>query len=220
MVSFFHSITWYYIFIILTKFLVVVLLPQYISMNYLSLWVVRYFKKTHSYLPSRQFWTLFWTFLYHLVWQCASKYLLSIPLKELQGLHFFTLLAFSLFLFFSEVWKGFLGATLSPSQCSRNLLVLLLPLLFGYLGGKAGRPSFSLLGEKRPFWEMRCGKSKKFNRSRVWWGLEVARASLERMEVRSIGFIREKVAVRGSRVRKSRLVALWARCGQRVCLWM
>ena len=67
---------------------------------------------------------------------------------------------------------------------------------------------------------MRCGKSKKFNRSRVWWGLEVARASLERTEVRSIGFIREKVAVRGPRVRKSRSVALWARCGQRVCLWM
>lgn len=159
------------------------LLPQYISMNYISLWVISYFKETHSYLPSRQFWTLFWTFLYRLVWQCASKYLLSVPLKELQGLHFFTLLAFSIFLFFFRSMEGLYGATLSPSQCSRNLLVLPLPLLFGYLGGKAGRPSF--LGERRPFLgtETRCGKSKKFNGSRVWWGLEVARASSGRMEV-------------------------------------
>ena len=182
MVSFSHSITWYYIFIILTKFLVAMLLPQYISMNYLSLRVIRYFNKTHSYLPSRQFWTLFWTLLYRLVYHCASKYLLSVPL-ELQGLHFFRLLVFSLLLFFPEAWKGFTGATLSPSQCSRNPLVLPLPLLFEYLGGEGGAPSFP--GERRPFLgtETRGGKSRKFMRSRVWWCLEVARASSGRMEV-------------------------------------
>ena len=41
------------------------------------------------------------------------------------------------------------------------------------------------MGERTPFMgtETRCGKSKKFNGSRVWWGLEVARASSGRMEV-------------------------------------
>lgn len=39
----------------------------------------------------------------------------------------------------ADVFKGFIGATLSPSQCCRNPLVLLLPLLFGDMGGKAGR---------------------------------------------------------------------------------
>lgn len=48
-----------------------------------------------------------------------------------------------------------------------------------------GREGLLPLGERTPFMgtETRCGKSKKFNGSRVWWGLEVARASSGRMEV-------------------------------------
>lgn len=83
-------------------------------------------------------------------------------------------------------------------------MVLLLLFAFDIWEGR-GREDHPFLGEKRPFWEMRCGKSKKFNWSRVWWGLEVARASLERMEVRSIGFIREKVAVRGFRSQEEQI---------------
>lgn len=43
------------------------------------------------------------------------------------------------------MFKGFIGATLSPSQCCRNPLVLLLPLLFGDL--ERGQE------EGQPFWE-------------------------------------------------------------------
>lgn len=52
--------------------------------------------------------------------------------------------------------------------------------IFGREGRKTILPGRekALLGT-----ETRCGKSKKFNGSRVWWGLEVARASSGRMEV-------------------------------------
>ena len=100
--------------------------------------------------------------------------------------------------------EGLYGATLSPSQCSRNLLVLPLPLLFGYLGGKAGRPSF--LGERRPFWGLRQGVGKVKNSMGAESGGAWKWPGLPLGEWRSwsVGFMREKVAVRGPRVRKSR----------------
>lgn len=57
-----------------------------------------------------------------------------------------------------EVWKGFIGAALSPSQCYRNPLVSLLPLPFGDMGGKAGG-RLAFLGERRPF----------FGAETRWW---------------------------------------------------
>lgn len=57
-------------------------------------------------------------------------------------------------------------------------------------GRQEDHPSLSW-ERKGPLGDESVGKVKNSSRSRVWWGLEVARASLERMEVRSIGFIRE-----------------------------
>lgn len=47
------------------------------------------------------------------------------------------------------MFKGFIGATLSPSQCCRNPLVLLLPLLFGDLERRAGG-GLAFLGKGSP----------------------------------------------------------------------
>lgn len=57
------------------------------------------------------------------------------------------------------MFKGFIEAALSPSQCCRNPLVLLLPLLFGDLGGKAGggpaflQDTWPFFGAKTMWWE-------------------------------------------------------------------
>lgn len=48
-----------------------------------------------------------------------------------------------------KLFKGFIWATLSPSQCCRNPLVLLLPLLFGDMEETAGGDQ--LFWERRPF---------------------------------------------------------------------
>lgn len=125
------------------------------------------FKKTHSYLHQTVLNFYSWTFLYH--WQCASKYLLSIPLKRnSKGLTFLHCWPSKLFLFFSEVWKGALGGFSEPLTVFQEPIGLY--FAFGYLGGKAGRPSFSLLGEKRPFWEIWGVGKVKFNGSRVMVG--------------------------------------------------
>lgn len=44
------------------------------------------------------------------------------------------------------MWKGFIGAAPSPSQCYSNPLFSLLPLLFGDLRGKAEGPSWERKG--------------------------------------------------------------------------
>lgn len=90
--------------------------------------------------------------------------------------------------------KGFIGAALSPSQCSRNPLVLLLPLLFGDLGQEGG-PAF--LGDRRPFFGAKTGggRSGKFKMSRACWKLEGDGLPPGVWRSRSVGLVRGNVAV-------------------------
>lgn len=96
-----------------------------------------------------------------------------------------------------EVWKGFIGAALSPSQCYRNPLFSLLPLLFGDLGGKAGGPSWERKGPSLGLREG-SGRSRKINMSRAHWGLDVDGAASQGWRSQSMGFVRGEVDVGGT----------------------